>query len=750
MSANSNRADPDARFEPFGRFRISRDSEGQPIELPGPEGEFVCLASDPDSSQLVELHIPKSRPKSIEDFAKRLDLARKLAGETAFVSILDTLKHEDEIAYTTHVNRGEPLASYVERNGTLGPAIGLGLVVEFLEKFLATRPRFESLLATANFSNLLIFRAEDASVGLRMIDFGLSAGRETEFSLGGELRGLLALCLTGVRPGQTAFAEVLEGPLLANLPSNAAALISGSRRFTELETEQLLAALREDLHSVTSLSDRNRRDHLKICRQTSPRAAIETALTPNPALPDELSARFIADWRGVGFDTAFAVSAMDSTNGGRVRVQILPPERVHPGSPSPTPQSADALQLLRVLEAWEGDEATWVAEEGWPGFPLSLVLATKGRLTATETLIALRQVALGIEQAQRHSVEIPDLRPANLVVCFPATTNQSDLRKNLERRLDCWPSFVIKIRTQATTLSLLEPPHQIERALVNASVNDSENERLKRRFLALAIELLTGGTGELPTESLPPALMDLFVECGRKMQSGERLPEPEDVLENFADALPEAPPELAAVTWSWADYSNAKSQPIPAPAPAAADSVIDSDRSTVVLPPSPFTESARLVNSFAVPAPSRPAAHARPPEPVDLELEDQPRRPRRARVVPQPGPIEIATEFAPLTEAEAAVRLRIGDPAPFDPAPVDDAAIAAANIEPTEPSIELAPMSSRNSGRLGKIAIGLLQLIAIVVIPIVIFIGYVRQTAGEKPETKPPAENSTQASTNQP
>ncbi|MFT5466637.1 MAG: hypothetical protein ACI8UO_001737 [Verrucomicrobiales bacterium] len=707
MSSVSIPTDSATRLDSFDRFRVSKDAADKPIKLPAPEGEIVLLASDPVSDSLIELHFPKTQPDSGEAFASRLTFAKKLPRDAAFVSVLESLEFEGELAYTTHVNQGEPLDSYVERNGCLAPTLALGLAVELLEQLAEGIPRFERLLLNARLSNVLVFKEEDSAVRFRVIDFNLISDSESAGSLSSELRGLLGIALTGFRPEDRIFSEILSGPLGATLPSNAAAILSGGR-FEECSVEQLLTALREDLNTITSLSDRNRREHLRVCRQTSPHSAIESALMPMPAMPEELSSRFIADWRGVGFDNAFAISAMDSTNGGRVRVQILPPGRVHEAAPSASPQSEDTQQLLKVLEAWEGDNATWVAEEGWPGFSLSLVLATKGRLSATETLIALRQVAIGIAQARKHRVEIPDLRPANLLICFPASTNQSDLRRSLGRRLDCWSSFVIKLRVHATTRSLLEPPHAIELALVNASVDDSEDERLKRRFLALAIELLTGGTGELPTESLPAAVMDLFVECGRKTQSGEKMLEPAEFLEQFAAALPEAPLELDAVTWTWADYSNAKSPPIPIPAPAAADSSIEI--ATIV--PSPFAQS-ELVNAHAVPAPERSAVLARAPEPVELELEpgetEPPRRRRRAPVIAQSAPFEIEAEFSP-----------------FNPAPLVDEALTDPAV--ADRGIALAPLPSGSAGRLGKVFLGVIQMIAIVILPVTIFIGFVQRS----------------------
>ncbi|MEM7011393.1 MAG: hypothetical protein AAF585_07910, partial [Verrucomicrobiota bacterium] len=385
------------------------------------------------------------------------------------------------------------------------------------------------------------------------------------------------------------------------------------------------------------------------------------------------------------------------------RMQILPPGRVFPLASDTPPAAGQDLQVLGVLEGWEDDNATYVAEESWPGFPLSLVLARKGRLTPTETLIILRQIARGLDQAQRRGWEIRDLRPSNFIICFPSETNQSDVRKLIDRRIDCWPSFVVKMRVHDCMRALIEPAPSIESSLATAGDRSLTVDQIQRRFMGLTIHLLTGGTGELPTDILPAELMELFVSCSQNFMSPTRF------LEHFAAALPESPEEPAELSWAWADYAKAigasNSAPTPAPQPAAA-----APRPTVSTPfipvaPPAANDPSAVFNLNAVFTPESMLPSPNGEQAADGVLQ-------RANVIP-PAPKVEEPELSVPSMPET----------PFDPRPIDDMARAAAPS--VEEEVTLVPLSQKKPNRFLKLLRLSAQVTAIGLAPIAVFIAIV-------------------------
>lgn len=692
-------------LERFGPLEIAQDGDGNPIELPAPDGEAVCLAADPVANSLVELHLPRD-PQSLDAaFEARIDAASKL-NERHCSAVIEAYRMNGLPAYSTRVNWGEPVDEYVRRVGLITPEVAIGLCVELLEA-LNESPRFQEIAQRAHLQSALICQAEDETLFLKIIDLQLTAAPNQEAApLADELVALLKTMLAGT-PGDTHSAdlEIVKG----GLPMTTLMLFNDDSQAPQT-LPQLLDGLREDLNSISkSMASRNRREHLHCCRQTAPRPPLEQELLPRPVLPAELGKRFVADWRGLEFQTPFTISAADSQTNGRIRMQILPPGRVFPLTSDTPPAAGQDLQVLGVLEGWEDDKATYVAEEAWPGFPLSLALARKGRLTPTETLIVLRQIARGLDQAQRRGWEIRDLRPSNLMVCFQSETNQSDIRKMIDRRIDCWPSFVVKLRVHDCMRALIEPAPTIESSLAAAGDRTLTVDQIQRRFMGLTIHLLTGGTGELPTDSLPAKLMELFVKCSKSFMSPTRF------LEHFAAALPEAPEEPAELSWAWADYSKALNAPEPIPAPKPVTSRPPASPFIPVAPPA-AGDPANVFNLSAVfsQEPLSPAPNGK--HAADGVLQ-------RANIIP-PAPQTEEPEPSIQNNAET----------PFDTRPLDDT--NGASTPTVDDEVTLVPLSQKKPNRALKFLRLTAQVTAIGLAPIAVFICVVVVQAREEASAK--------------
>lgn len=754
---------PTPILERFGSYEISQNSDGDPIELFGADDEAICLAADPNAPGLLELHLPRDphrlAPSTVASFHERGRLACELRGEAALTSALSVWESGGLLAYTTPINEGEPIEQYVGRLGPISLVTTLGLVVELLAR-LVELPKFARLFRGARLTNAFVCHAEDGTIRLRVVDYGLSrpeppATPHDELQpLIPEIANLIVLMLTGRKGAVSTLAEAIETG--GTLPSTVKLFLNVSSPTgyaARLSVQQLLSGLRADLSSISkSYSSRNRREHLHIARHAIPHSAIETALTPEPVLPDPLSTRFTPDRRQLDSGSNFAIPATDSRFGGTVRLQILPPYRViSPTRQGIAPGQFSSLdpelncRILRVLEAWEGGEANYVSEEAWPGFPLSFLLSRAGRLTPIDTLIVLRQVARSIAQVIDADLEVRDLRVSNLVVCFPRATNQSDLRQYLEKRIECWPSFVIKLRVHQSMRGLTESPTSIESILVDESTEAAE--LVKQRFVALAIHLLTAGTGEVPSEALMGGLKQLFVDCAEAMRNGRPLPTVDELLDRFAAAIPDAPAEPSPAACAWADYSRSLS--------------------SVLAPDDDADEASTVEDSSANEFELSPAAV------YDDESDEHP-RPRRARVAPQPAAAlypSATVALAPKKQAEIEFRhdprsgrvskreepsiaiensneslarplgVAIGqspEPAPFDPAPIDDF---------TDPEFDVARLWQNDSSiasiiegsptRFRKLCLLTVQIAALVLVPALVF-GGIWKFHAAKPSPPPP------------
>ncbi len=560
-------------LEKFGRYEISRDSNGKPIELYQARGETVCLAYDTGKRNLVELHLLQKPTKftAFEHhcFFERFRLVRALRGNAGFSSLLKGDSLNGSLFYTANINNGEPITEYVRRMGPIPVETALGLAVDLSERLTRLSNNYQRVLSSISLNNAMLTVGEGGNLTIQIVDFGLAC-EEPDPSLGDsslvrEFAWTLLTMMTGQeRPadGETGAKIKLSGlplalrRLIKDLLTGA---VSGPLKLSALDE-----ALQEAFKSVQrSFLARTQRRHLVVSSKFYPRTTLERHLIPDPALPTELTERFRDDERAFGPKDPFRRHLVESDTGDRVGMQILPPFRIissqHYTPIPPQLDEADMAQfphLMDVFEGWESNTAIYLAEENWPGFPLPYLLRIKGRLKPVEALVLLRQVVHGLNQATECGIDVRQLRPRDFQVCFQQRTTQADLRQLLERRIEMWPTFVVKLRTHAAMRALIQPESEIESAIVD--LKQGHPELLHQRFIALAIELLTGRTGELPRESLSDGLFSLFESCGRKIRENDPVQTPAELVAAFAAGIEDAPEEPAFSSYLWAGAPNGK------------------------------------------------------------------------------------------------------------------------------------------------------------------------------------------------
>ncbi len=560
-------------LERFGRYEISQGSGGKPIELYRARGETICLAFDTARRCLVELHLlPQSTGFSAEErhsFFERLKLARTLRGNRGFSTVLRGDTVNGTMFYTANINDGEPVYEYVRRMGPIPAETALGLAVELSEKLCRLRG-YQRFFATMSLTNAMLTVGDGGNLGLRAVDFGLGRREpRAEVYSDAALVREFAWLLLDMMTGQERPPDGEKGPRikLGGLPITLRRLLKGlltNSVTAPVKLQGLHDALEEALKSVQrSFLARNQRRHLIVSSRFYPKTTLERHLIPTPALPRQLSDRYHADERAFGPKDPFRLHLVDAENSDRTGMQILPPFRIiSQRNYTPVPEQLDEADMSRfphvmdVFEGWESDDAIYLAEENWPGFPLPYLQRIKGRFKVRETVVLLRHVVHALDQAAECGIEVRQLRPRDFQVCFPARTTQADLRALVERRIDVWPQFVMKIRTHAAIRALIQPESEIESAIVD--LKQRQPELLKQRFLALAIEFLTGSTGELPRQNLPAGLFALFERCGGDIRDGAPLPEPADFVAQFAEILKNPPEEPAFSTYLWAGAPNGK------------------------------------------------------------------------------------------------------------------------------------------------------------------------------------------------
>ncbi|MDB6139075.1 MAG: hypothetical protein JWO94_2147 [Verrucomicrobiaceae bacterium] len=541
-------------FEKFDRFLISRRADGSNVELRSSPAEVVLLAFDTILKRLVELHLLTST-QSLGAVGRAETLAHcRLATQVQGAACLRVLQagEEDETVYfSCNLSEGELAEDYVARRGALPAVTVFCLMQQFVEDLLRT-PKFDQLMAYMSLANPLVTTLEDSFLQLRIVDYHLAAPELD--ALGGSRRvvaecyHLLFLLLTG---------QPFEGqnpdqvPALTCLPTSLrssmrAALIDADQASPHLE--KLRDEVREAYASlVSNLQMRVSRRHIVVTDSLQPRSQLQEMLLEQVPLAELLNGRFEVL---AGEDSSrhpFSIAAVNVKTEQPVTVHLLPPAGIVPRDQ----YEAVPLQMwrfnlerhpniLRSLSVWENPAWTFLTEEREPGFSVGRLMAERITLNPTEVIAVLRQVRAGLDQAMECGVRSADLHPSNLMlnVGKGGPTQAREFERLMQKRIDAWPPFLVKLRTHMTMRSLYEPPLvEFSDAEADRDLHLAERELRHCAFLGLAVYLLTGErqAGRDPDfgESVSEPLANYLHGALETARHSDRAPSPGDFVNAF-------------------------------------------------------------------------------------------------------------------------------------------------------------------------------------------------------------------------
>lgn len=550
----------------FDHLTLSRRANGETVRLVRSPDEQVLLAFDTQIKRLVELHLLNSG-QPMESQARKTAIERATAAADicgpSFMRILEVGEDEELVYYTSNLNEGEFALDYVTRRGALPPATAFAMLLQLLDDVLLLGER-QRLVPHLMLDRAMVATVEDTFLQLRLFDYGLG-NPETPGSDGrhaGQVCQLIFLLLTGQAyagdnpdryPALTALPMSLRTSLRAALadPGNAPVSI-----------EKLRDDVREAYSSlVSSIHARNARKQLVVTAALQPRSQLQDLLLEGVPVERVLGSRFTVEDEESVRRYPFSIPCLNSKNDQPITVHLLPPSRIV----EKTLYDAVPLQswrfnpdkhpnILRSLSLWESPEWSFLTEEREPGFSLSRLLTERLALNPAEVLVVLRQVQAGIEQALDCGVQRLDLHPSNLFlrVGKNGPTLAREHERLMQKRLDAWPPFHVKLRAHVTMRHLYEPP-----LAEPPEAGRFENEHLADKedracaFVALAAFLLTGqrqvGGTPVFSEAVPETLSAFMREVLEGTRAGGLTPSPADFVARFEAAMSAtALPDLAS------------------------------------------------------------------------------------------------------------------------------------------------------------------------------------------------------------
>ncbi|MES2507034.1 MAG: hypothetical protein V4599_10035 [Verrucomicrobiota bacterium] len=547
---------------------IARRAGGEPVGLVRSPDEVVFLAFDASIKRLVELHILRSG-RTLDSVAKKSAFERaKEASEirgSSFMRIRDVGEDQGLVYYTSNLNDGEFIEDYIRRRGPLQPAMVFSLVFQLLDDLLHLK-KYQRLVSQMRLDRVVMTTLEDTFLQLRIYDYGLSA-TESDASTGARLViqvcELMFLMLTGKTyagdnpdrfPSLTSLPMGLRTAMRTALtdPANCPTSIEKVRD----DVREAIGAL------VSSINARNPRKQLVVIPALQPRSQLQDLLLENVPVEIILGNRFRVEDEDNARRYPFSIPCFNTKNEQPVTVHLLPPARIV----EKTQYEAVPLQtwrfnadkhpnILRSLSLWESPDWTFLTEEREPGFSLSRLLAERITLNHQEVAVLLRQVHAGQEQALECGVQRLDLHPSNIMLRVgkngPLMSRDHD--RLMQKRLDAWPTFQVKLRAHLTMRNLYEPP-LVEKPEQgeHVEVHLADRDYRSRAFVALAAYLLTGqrqgGIRPQFPEAMPELLADFIRECLEKSSHHGQVVSPAEFLAQYEGLMngTSSGPDLAA------------------------------------------------------------------------------------------------------------------------------------------------------------------------------------------------------------
>lgn len=550
-------------LQQFGSLSVAHRTGGAPVELQRSKDEVVFLAFDNRIRRLVELHVLRGG-NTLDAVMKRSAFERaRQASEIrghAFMRILEVGEDQGLVYYTSNLNDGEFIDSYIRRRGAMAPATSLALTYQLLDDMLQLQG-YQRLVSRMHLDRVLVTTLEDTFLQLRVFDYGLSqmdAGTEEQSGarLVVEACRLIFMLLTGqayAGENPDRFPALTQLPMSLRITVRAALTDPAN---APASVEKLRDDVREAFSSlVSSIQARNLRKQLVVNAALMPQSQLQELLLENVPVETILGTRFSVEDAEHTRRYPFSIPALNAKTDQPVTVHLLPPARIVEKSR----YEAVPLQMwrfnperhpniLRSLSLWESPDWTFLTEEREPGFALSRLMAERITLNPAEVTVLMRQIRAGLDQAVECGVQRVDLHPSNILlrVGKNGPLLARELERLMQKRIDAWPAFVVKLRPHMTMRSLYEP------LLVDMDLTDGmaleehlqDKDFRHRSFVSLAAYLLTGerqsgGVSQFP-EAIPDAAATYVRECLEFTRRPGKTPAPGEFIDKF-DSLLSAP-----------------------------------------------------------------------------------------------------------------------------------------------------------------------------------------------------------------
>ena len=479
--------------------------------------------------------------------------------------ILEVGDDQGLVYYTSNLNDGEFVEDYVRRRGAVAPPTSLAMVFQLLDDLLQLKS-FQRLVSRMHLDRVLVTTLEDTFLQLRVFDYGLSqmdAGTEAQSGsrLVVEACRLLFLLLTGqayAGENPDKFPALTQLPMSLRTAVRTALADPGN---APASTEKLRDDVREAFSALSSnVKARNFRKHLVVNNSLLPQSQLQELLLENVQVENILGTRFSVEDAEHTRRYPFSIPAVNAKAGQPVTVHLLPPSRIVEKSR----YEAVPLQMwrfnperhpniLRSLSLWESPDWTFLTEEREPGFALSRLMAERITLNPAEVTVLMRQIRAGLDQAVECGVQRVDLHPSNILlrVGKNGPLLARELERLMQKRLDAWPSFIVKLRPHMTMRSLYEPL-LVDMDLPEGQLQEEhllDRDFRHRSFVALAAYLLTGErqSGGLPQfpESVPDAAATYVRECIELTRRAGKAPAPGEFIDKFEGLLSAPTVDLA-------------------------------------------------------------------------------------------------------------------------------------------------------------------------------------------------------------
>ncbi len=521
------------KLEQFGRYLICQGPDGAPVTFKGVPNEMLCLAYDPETLGLVELHIlPESEdyaPEAQQSFTERAWMASGLHGPCC-CKILDVGNSGGLYYYTTEVGDGEAITSFVKRNGPLDTTLTLALTIQLTDAIFQMQSKAR-LLQGLNLGRLQVVTTKDSHLALQMADCSLACAEKQEAfklkprKLISDIAQIFYYLLTAKpyhpKDGDDQLAD------LDSVPTNVKFILKHTLDPASENGPTSLADFRKELRDAYSavsskISTGTRFQPSPVPKRLLPAFRLKQKLFSELDVKKEYGDQYeITEASEEEFHIYTETAEfLQGDTPVETSIQVLPRSHIWPDMDCKRLEENLAKidpelhpYLLPVREIRETKQAILIVEEPTVGFSLPDILTLRNyKLEPIESIILLNYIRHAINQARENRIPILGLSIYSIQIHFLNAT-QFRTRELQKRRIDHWPEFMLKLRCYPTTEGLIASPPagRIESGL-NRDKPPSADGMIFKNFIAITEQLVLGTHfehGSIPDESLFLALNSL-------------------------------------------------------------------------------------------------------------------------------------------------------------------------------------------------------------------------------------------------